>query len=135
MFLRFETYRLDLDSGMPEGLFTQAYALFDSDHLPESQRLAIDEHLSWFRKNLPIPDRFSRKRNSSHKKAHGIAWFKDTAVHPLARMRELARLVEDLGYSVRVVRTSRPGYIVYEDEYQVIAEPFHGERRPRTRPG
>jgi predicted RNase H-like HicB family nuclease len=49
-------------------------------------------------------------------------------------MRELARLVEDLGYSVRVVRTSRPGYTVYEDEYQVIAEPFHGAHRPRTRP-
>jgi hypothetical protein len=50
-------------------------------------------------------------------------------------MRELARLVEDLGYSVRVVRTSRPGYTVYEDEYQVIAEPFHGSTSTENAPG
>jgi hypothetical protein len=25
---------------------------------------------------------------------------------------------------VRVFKTRRPGYIVYEDEYQVVAEPF-----------
>ena len=85
MFLRFETYRLDLDSGMPEGLFTQAYVLCDSEHLQESQKSAIDEHLSWFRKNLPIPDRFSRKRNSSHKKTHGIAPFEDASVRKYSR--------------------------------------------------
>ena len=28
------------------------------------------------------------------------------------------------GYAMREVRTSRPGYVVYDDEFQVVAEPF-----------
>lgn len=33
-------------------------------------------------------------------------------------------MVEQAGVYVRVLRTRRPGYIVYDDEYQVVAEPF-----------
>jgi hypothetical protein len=33
-------------------------------------------------------------------------------------------LLEENGVSVRAFKTHKPGYIVYEDEYQVVAEPF-----------
>jgi hypothetical protein len=39
-------------------------------------------------------------------------------------MYELRRVLEDYGRIVHVVREDRIGYVVYEDDVQVIAEPF-----------
>ena len=39
-------------------------------------------------------------------------------------MHEMRCVLEENGVIVRVIKTQRPGYIVYEDEYQVVAEPF-----------
>jgi hypothetical protein len=39
-------------------------------------------------------------------------------------MRELQRVLESHSLSVETIRTRRPGYILYEDEYQVAAYPF-----------
>jgi len=39
-------------------------------------------------------------------------------------MHEMKRIVEANGYVVTLVREDRIGYIVYEDETQVVAEPF-----------
>jgi len=43
-------------------------------------------------------------------------------------MFELKRVMEANGHSVHVVRKNRVGYIVYEDDVQVIAEPFADTR-------
>jgi len=43
-------------------------------------------------------------------------------------MFELKRVMEANGHSVHVVRENRVGYIVYEDDVQVIAEPFADTR-------
>jgi hypothetical protein len=42
-------------------------------------------------------------------------------------MRELVALLEHKSLAVEELRTERPGYLVYEDEYQVAAMPFEGE--------
>jgi protein-tyrosine phosphatase len=39
-------------------------------------------------------------------------------------MYEMRCVLERNDSCVRVIRARRPGYIVYEDEYQVVAEPF-----------
>ena len=39
-------------------------------------------------------------------------------------MRVLVQILVAHGIVVEVLRTERPGYIVYEDAYQVAAEPF-----------
>jgi len=36
----------------------------------------------------------------------------------------MKRIVEANGYSVGLVRADRVGYVIYEDEVQVVAEPF-----------
>lgn len=33
-------------------------------------------------------------------------------------------ILEQHNVYVRVLKTDRPGYIVYEDQHQVVAEPF-----------
>jgi len=44
-------------------------------------------------------------------------------------MHEMRCVVEQNGMFVQVLRTRRPGYVVFEDEYQVVAEPFADLRR------
>ena len=39
-------------------------------------------------------------------------------------MRDFQRLLEAYGTAVKVIKTRRPGYVVYEDEFQVAAYPF-----------
>lgn len=40
----------------------------------------------------------------------------------------MAALLGDYGVFVQVLKTSRPGYVVYEDEFQIVAEPFSNRR-------
>ncbi len=42
-------------------------------------------------------------------------------------MRELVGLLEHKGIPVTELRTDKPGYILYEDECQVVAMPFERE--------
>jgi hypothetical protein len=53
-----------------------------------------------------------------------VCWFKPTATEHIAKVREMSCILEQNGLYVRVIKEQRPGYVVYEDEYQVVAEPF-----------
>jgi hypothetical protein len=54
----------------------------------------------------------------------GVCWFKPSAKEHIARTYEMCRILEQNGVYVRVFKARRPGYIVYQDEHQVVAEPF-----------
>jgi len=77
----------------------------------------------WFNQNLQKPRRLARSKKPRAKNV-AISWFKNTAVEHIARMRSLARIVEAHGLLVDMLHTRKPGYVVYEDEFQVAAEPF-----------
>jgi hypothetical protein len=38
-------------------------------------------------------------------------------------------MLESYGINIRVLKTAKPGYIVYEDEFQIVAEPVGDNRR------
>ncbi len=59
-----------------------------------------------------------------HAKKVALSWFKDTATVQIAKMHELAQILQDHGIEVDVLRVVRPGYVVYEDQFQITAEPF-----------
>jgi hypothetical protein len=40
----------------------------------------------------------------------------------------MVRIFEDRGINIRVLKTNKPGYIVYEDEFQIVAEPVRDNR-------
>jgi hypothetical protein len=61
-----------------------------------------------------------------------ICWFRETAVQHIAQMHRLKDVLDRHGYPVAIIREQRVGYIVYEDEDQVVAEPF---KDTRTRGG
>lgn len=54
----------------------------------------------------------------------GLSWFKPTAEQHIQKAHELAAILSELGFVIEILKTDRPGYIVYEDEFQIVAEPF-----------
>ncbi len=121
--LRFVVSQLDPDSGRRQGLFQAAASLEDRGALAVHEIGDYREVVNWFRENLAKPDRFSISTRP-HARAQALSWFKaDSAAH-IAKMRALQRILEAHDVGVDVLRTERPGYIVYEDEHQVAAYPF-----------
>jgi hypothetical protein len=123
MFVRFVTLNKNEDSHCLAGVFQEAYRLWDQGRFGKEEARQFKALLQWFHHRLPVPNRFSR---SGGRQAHrqGICWFKADAVEHLGKIRELVALLEQCGVSIRRLWTRRPGYVVYEDSFQVTAIPF-----------
>jgi hypothetical protein len=82
----------------------------------------------WFNENLEEPTRFTASKPPFYRKPNkAISWFKDTAKDHLAHIRDLVVILQSHGIAVQMLKTDRVGYVVYEDEYQIVAEPFTDE--------
>jgi hypothetical protein len=123
MFIRFVIHRLDTDSGRRVGLFQAMSDLEYNNELSPAEQVEYDEIYAWFKKNLKKPRSFTRS-SKPHAKKVAIRWFKAEATEHIARMHAITKLLHNHGIEVDVVRTERPGYIVYEDKHQVASEPF-----------
>lgn len=123
MYVRFVVHRRDKHSGRRLGVFQALYGLRNAGHLSEAEEAAFTALARWFNEQLPEPSRLARSRNSRAKNV-AISWFKESATEHIQRMRDLVALLEAHGVAVEAIHTDRPGYIVYEDEHQIAAEPF-----------
>ena len=123
MLVRFVVHKNDEDSGRRQGLFHALSDLESEDALLPHEQAQFDEIYEWFRKHLKRPRSFTRS-SKPHAKKVALSWFKDTAVEHIAKMHALVQIVQAHGVVVDTLRTERPGYVVYEDEFQVAAEPF-----------
>lgn len=129
-FIRFVISHRYLESGAYDGTFRLAYRLRGSSVATPADRSALTEALNWFEGNLGTPARSSQTASRGHYRRHprGVSWFKDTAVDHLARMQEIRLVLERYGHQVQMLTAARVGEVVYEDEYQVVAEPSYGRK-------
>jgi hypothetical protein len=123
MFIRFVVHQSDTDSGRRQGLFQAMAALKEAGELLEHEQDRYCEIYGWFRENLKVPSSFTRS-SKPHAKKVALSWFKYTATAHIAKMREMSDILRSDGVAVDVIRSVRPGYLVYEDDFQVAAEPF-----------
>lgn len=123
MFIRFVIHQADGSSGRRQGLFQAMAALKRQGVLPAVQEARYEEVRAWFNEHLKVPDRFARA-SRAHPQRVALSWFRDTAREHIDKMREIARILDEHDILVDTIQTDRPGYIVYEDEFQVAAEPF-----------
>jgi len=81
---------------------------------------------AWFGENLVTPDRFNRSKSKGfyRRKTRGIAWFRDSATDCLSRMHRMKVILEKYGHAITILTETRVGYVTYEDELQIVAEPF-----------
>jgi hypothetical protein len=124
--LRFVLSRRDPDSGVAQGVFELAHELRESAGVAPEHRLALAAEIAWFEKNLEIPTRFNRTSSKGfyRRTTRGISWLKDTAAAHLEHMHAIRRLLQLYGHGVGILAETRVGYVIYEDEFQVVAEPF-----------
>jgi hypothetical protein len=128
MYLRFVITHLHRESGRELGVFHAVRDLRDRGRLSRDEETRHDSIRKWFNENLEKPTRFTAAKPPYYRKqARAISWFKDSAREHISRVRELVTILEHHGISVRMLKTDRVGYIVYEDENQIVAEPFAKE--------
>ena len=126
MFVRFVVKHRNAKSGVQAGIFAAVKRLPPVGQVADWDEKRMDEIFAWFRENLPSPTRVARSRRPN---GHGaaVSWFRDSASKHIEMARELAAILEAHDIGVEMVSTDRPGYVVYEDEFQVVAEPFRRE--------
>src|SRR5262245_22662863 len=113
----------DENSKEPAGLFLVASWVRDRKEVSRTELDRLKHIRDWFNEHLKRPMKFNRSRRP-HRKHKAISWFRDFALEHIRRAREMASIVAASGYAIREVHTEHPGYVVYEDEFQVVAEPF-----------
>ena len=125
-FIRFAIQGNDPGSGRPQGLFFAAGEVCDDPTALPYEIDRIRAITRWFDKHLAQPTRFDRNRSKQSYDLHkrGISWFKASATEHISMMRELAAVLISHGHVIDQIETDRPGYVVYEDEFQIVAEPF-----------
>jgi hypothetical protein len=125
LLVRFVILSKDADSGNAAGVLVSAHTLRDEGKLTQAEHTELREALRWFNLNLTIPKLLE---DTQHRRA--ISWFKPTASEAISRMWQLKRILESHGCFVNVLRTTNPGVVVYEDEWQIVAKPPRGARFP-----
>jgi len=129
MYLRFVVSEIDEDSLKGLGVFHAVGDLRRAGKLHPHEEEQHDLIREWFNENLNKPTRFTASKPPFYrKKSKAISWFKHTAHEHLDRVRVLVAILQEHGVSVRMIKTHRVGYVVYEDKYQIVAEPFGGEQ-------
>jgi len=102
------------------GIMRSAGRLRDSHQTTYDDEQALRGIIQWFNRNLAAPARLDR--------VAAIFWFKPQVVGETelwAKLMELVRLLQKYRDNVEMVSTTRPGKIVYDDDFQIAAVPFN----------
>jgi hypothetical protein len=112
--------RSDRRYRLETGIFHSAGNLRDTNDTSYVDDDKLRWYLRWLNDRLPAP----RKLNI----VHSIFWFKAHVVSCAPdlwkKIEALKELLDSYGYAIEYRQTQRPGYIVYEDYYQIAAIPF-----------
>jgi hypothetical protein len=125
-YVRFVIDRKDEDSHIEQGIFQAVARAREWQTITGSDAHQLSDLKAWFSKNLEKPTSFGRS-----KLRLGICWFKTDAAEHISRIWEMVHILERNGIYVKKIRTDKPGYVIYEDEWQLVAEPFRKGTVPR----
>jgi hypothetical protein len=125
-YIRFVVGHKDEDSHVERGIFQAAALALEWQHITSSDADELNELRAWFGENLEKPTSFGRD-----KLRLGICWFKTGSADYISRIWEMVNILERNGIYVKKIRTDKPGYMIYEDKWQIVAEPFRKGTMPR----
>ena len=118
-YVRFVVGSKDEDTHLEKGIFQAVVQALEMQLITGSDADDLNELGEWFNENLKKPASFGRGRLLL-----GISWFKNGSTEHIARIWEIVKILERNGIYVKKIRTDKPGYVIYEDEWQIVAEPF-----------
>ena len=122
MFIRFVSGDIDARSHSQAGLFCAAYKIMDEGELPRYELDWLLDLLVWFGIHLRSP--FECRLRKGWRSRRAICWFKSSAHQHLAKAHEMITLLENNDVYIRTVKSEKIGYRLYEDDAQVLAQPF-----------
>lgn len=123
-YVRFVVGRKD-GSHLERGIFQAAAQALEWQDITGPEAGKLNELFAWFSGNLEKPASFGRD-----KLRLGVCWFKTGSTEHISRIWEMVRILERNGVYVQKIRTDKPGYVIYEDEWQLVAEPFRKGTMP-----
>jgi hypothetical protein len=121
--IRFVTRTRHPPYGHRSGVVKAGYALWRASSLAAHEHAELRAILDWLEEHLARPERLSVSRHP-RAESTALSWIRASAQEHLSRLRRLAALAEAGGSVIDELRTTRPGYVVYEDAHQVMALPF-----------
>lgn len=128
MYLRFTTQFINIDGEAKTGIFMalrylrEDYSLTSDEDIDKLNALTV-----WFDRNLGAPTRFSKGKSKLNADV-SLSWFKDSAKEHIKKIQDLIAIAEKYDIVIDRIASRNPGYIVFEDEYQVSAIPFKSDR-------
>jgi len=129
MYLRFTTQFINPYGDLETGIFMalkylrEDYPLTKDDDIQKLKELTL-----WFNQNLEKPKRFSNGTSKNNEDI-SLSWFKDSAKDHIKKMQEFIAIAETYDIIIERIASKNPGYIVFEDEFQVSAVPFKADRK------
>ena len=121
--IRFVTGHRHPPYGYRTGVFQAVYTLWRRGILTQPNQDELRTLLDWFNDHLAKPERLTSSRNPRARNT-AISWVRASSLEHMTQLRRLVTLVAVGGVTVNELRTKRPGYVVYEDDQQVVALPF-----------
>ncbi len=118
-YLRFQTRIQNDYSHRPSGVFMAVNELRDSNQLTPYHSEELERHLSWLKMHLKSPAILKEDKNE-----RAISWFHPRAKEPIRRVRAMIEILREYDIVFDQITTKRPGYVIYEDGWQVVAKPF-----------
>ncbi|HEY2581899.1 MAG TPA: hypothetical protein VGI43_08835 [Mucilaginibacter sp.] len=128
MYIRFITQFVNEDGEAETGIFRALRHFRELSLTQDIDIKKLNALNNWFNGYLDEPTWFSNAGNKNAA-AISLSWFKDTAKEHLLKVNELIEVLEKYDLIVERITTKNPGYVVYEDEYQVSAIPFKADRK------
>jgi len=126
VYIRFVCYQQVASQRQRLGLFQALDQARECEFAPPWALKELGEISDWFKKNLAVPDHFSRGGWKGRGQP-GLSWFKPAADKHIRQMHRLKLALEACGVHVDIITTRDPGEVIWQDQHQVVAEP--GARR------
>jgi len=120
MFIRFHSGDIDEQSHIATGLFCAATELHENARIPDYEFEALTGLLKWFDENMASPFDYLQCESRYDR---AVCWFKSDAHEHLAQAWQLVAILERNDILIWTIKSPRIGFVHYEDEVQVLAQP------------
>jgi hypothetical protein len=121
MYVRFVNATRSENAYLATGLFMATRWLRDDGVLDPQEVEFLDETLEWFNEHMRCPP-FKEKLKTKAWSTEAVAWYHDHATRHIEKMWNFVSILKRHGEPVRMVKTKRPGKVIYSDQHQIVAE-------------